>query len=216
MTVEDPTDEQDPEVAETAFVAAERLAFFSDAVVAIAITLLAIDLPLPDGDSSAQLWQGLVDDSFSYLVFAISFVVIAIQWRAHHRLFRWVRAVGRPVIELNLLWLFLVVANPFLTRLITEGEMNFLRFSLYALAQGVQTLVLVAMTLVLRRKGWFSPKTPTALSRRGWIVPLVRSVAFLGSVPFYLLIGKWTFVIWGVLPLVVGPVLRRTGAITSD
>lgn len=54
--------------------AAERLAFFSDAVVAIAITLLAIDLPVPTGDSTPEFLAALRADPLDYLAFLISFV----------------------------------------------------------------------------------------------------------------------------------------------
>src|SRR4249919_2859902 len=78
---------------EMEFAAAERLAFFSDAVVAIALTLLALGLPVPGGvenpDSvsvSAMIRDARqhVDD---YIAFLISFLVISAHWRLHHRVF---------------------------------------------------------------------------------------------------------------------------------
>src|SRR4051812_19069944 len=131
--------------AAIAAAAAERMTFFSDAVVAIAITLLAIELPVPDGATSTELWHSLTEHSFEYLAFLISFVVIATHWRGHHRLFRWVRTLDSPVIQLNFGWLLLIVINPFLTRVLTEGEMNFLRFALYAVAQALQACLFAVM-----------------------------------------------------------------------
>ena len=71
--------------------AAERLTFFSDAVVAIAITLLAIDLPVPEGGSLSLFWTSVRHDDGHYLAFLLSFVAIAAAWFDHHDLFRYVR-----------------------------------------------------------------------------------------------------------------------------
>src|SRR6476661_6883912 len=81
--------------------AAERLTFFTDAVAAIALTLLAIELPVPEGFSPAELWQSVGENSYEYLAFAISFVVIAAHWSTHHDLFRWVVRVDDAVLRLG-------------------------------------------------------------------------------------------------------------------
>jgi len=73
--------------------AADRLTLFSDAVVAIAITLLAIDLPLPEGDTVSGFWLSARHDSGHYAAFLISFFAIAAAWRDHHDIFRYVRRV---------------------------------------------------------------------------------------------------------------------------
>jgi len=54
--------------------AAERLTFFSDAVIAIAITLLAIELPLPEGHSVHAFWHSVKNDAGHYAAFLISFI----------------------------------------------------------------------------------------------------------------------------------------------
>jgi uncharacterized membrane protein len=72
--------------AETDRAAADRLAFFSDAVVAIAITVLALGLPIPTGATNAELLQSAGQHIDDYIAFAVSFVVISAHWRGHHRL----------------------------------------------------------------------------------------------------------------------------------
>jgi hypothetical protein len=57
--------------------AMERLTFFSDAVVAIAITLLALDLPVPEGDTFSVFWSSVHRNAGHYAAFLISFFVIA-------------------------------------------------------------------------------------------------------------------------------------------
>ena len=85
--------------------AAERLTFFSDAVIAIAITLLAIELPLPEGGSVSAFWGSVRDESGHYAAFLISFLAIAAAWNSHHDIFRYVRRVDTRVRTLNMTWL---------------------------------------------------------------------------------------------------------------
>jgi uncharacterized membrane protein len=207
-------DQQDGGLTEAARAAAERMTFFSDAVVAIAITLLAIDLPVPEGNSSAELLAALSANSYEYLAFVISFLVIANHWTIHHRVFGWVRRVDGAVIRLNLFWLFLVVVNPFLTRVLTEGDSNVLRFGMYAVAQALMMLALAAMIAILARRRWFAADAPADLNGHGYLRSLLGVVTFVVSVPAYLLIGQWAFAIWAAGPIIGGFVLRSSGVLT--
>src|SRR5258707_12593236 len=65
----------------------ERLTFLSDGVFAIALTLLVVSLspPDPNGDLAAELW----DMRPRFVSFAVSFLVIAVFWVGHQRLFRY-------------------------------------------------------------------------------------------------------------------------------
>ncbi|GIK73883.1 MAG: DUF1211 domain-containing membrane protein [Chloroflexota bacterium] len=100
----------------------DRLVFFSDAVFAIAITLLALEIRLPAGDFSddAALWQALLSMTDAYLAFAISFWVIASFWLGHHRMFLQIRRYDERLLFLNFLLLMLIAVVPFPTTLISE------------------------------------------------------------------------------------------------
>jgi TMEM175 potassium channel family protein len=206
-------DERDGGLTEAARAAAERLTFFSDAVVAIAITLLAIDLPVPEGNSVEELLASLEANSYEYLAFVISFLVIANHWTIHHRVFGWVRRVDGPVIRLNLFWLLLVVVNPFLTRVLTEGDSNILRFGMYATAQALMMLALAGMIATVARRHWFAADAPESLTRHGYLRSLLGAAVFVVSVPAYLLIGQWAFAIWALGPILGGWLLRSTGVV---
>ena len=203
--------------AETALKATERLAFFSDAVVAIAITLLAIDLPLPTGSTTGEFLASMSEDSFDYLAFLISFLVIGSHWRVHHSVFRHVRRADGAVVLLNQLWLLLVVLTPFFTRVLADGEsVTFVRFALYAIAQALQLITMAAIVAVIARRGWFAPTAPTSLARRGWVGSLIVAVSFLVSVPVFLLVGSWAFALWAVLPAVLERALSRAGVVAPQ
>ena len=96
----------------------ERLVFFTDAVFAIAITLLVIDLKIPNfesitsEDDYANRFIGIVPNLFS---FTLSFFVIGMYWESHHMLFSFVVKWDRPLLWLNIFFLFSIILMPFTT-----------------------------------------------------------------------------------------------------
>lgn len=101
----------------------ERLIFFSDAVFAIAITLLALEIRLPAGvepRSEADMLALLLGMWQRYLAYIISFLVIGVMWIAHHRKFRLIRRYDRGLLMLNLLLLMIIAFIPFPSSLISE------------------------------------------------------------------------------------------------
>ncbi|HEX3309467.1 MAG TPA: TMEM175 family protein [Streptosporangiaceae bacterium] len=107
--------------------AADRLNLFSDAVVAIAITLLAIELPVPEGGTVPLFWESVRHNGSHYAAFLISFFVIAAAWRDHHDIFRYLTRVDSRLRMLNFGWLLMIVLNPFATRLLTAPGHDTLR-----------------------------------------------------------------------------------------
>ena len=104
-----------------------RLLALSDGVFAIAMTLLALDLRLPDlgaDPSDAQLRHALGDDWRGYLAFVISFYVVANYWGVHRRAMRAVTTVDARLISHTLPVLLLVAALPFpASVLATHGDL---------------------------------------------------------------------------------------------
>jgi uncharacterized membrane protein len=102
----------------------ERLVFFTDAVFAIAITLLVLDIRLPgsiEGASNWELWNSLVAIWPRYLAYIISFLVISGFWIGHHHRFGWIHGYNRRLILLNLLLMMAVAFIPFPTEVIAEN-----------------------------------------------------------------------------------------------
>jgi len=100
----------------------ERLISFTDAVVAVAITLLI--LPIIDIRGTADetsVWAIMADHSSELITFGFTFVVVAIMWRTHNRVFNRMRAFDETVFWLNLLWLAAVVFLPWASALFGEG-----------------------------------------------------------------------------------------------
>jgi uncharacterized membrane protein len=100
-----------------------RTEAFSDGVFAIAITLLVLDLRVPESDL-ADLWGGILREWPAYLGYVTSFLTIGGIWLAHHAMFRRMRFANVSVMRLNLLLLMTVAFLPFPTRLLTEALSN--------------------------------------------------------------------------------------------
>lgn len=103
----------------------ERLIFFSDAVFAIAITLLTLDIRLPVTEGSLtneELFQSIVAIMPKYLAYIISFLVIGMFWIGHHRKFRLIQKYDGRLIMINLFLLMTIAFIPFPTSLISMYE----------------------------------------------------------------------------------------------
>ena len=126
----------------------ERIVFFSDAVIAIAITLLAIEIRLPDlghEASGAALLEALRALWPRYLSFVISFLVIGSYWWVHHRAFRAVRRYDEALIWLNLAFLLCVVFLPFASSVLGEHGNDPVAATFYALCVAATGLVETAL-----------------------------------------------------------------------
>jgi uncharacterized membrane protein len=134
-----------------------RLDFFSDAVFAVAITLLVLNLPLTG--ASGSLLRALADRWASFAGFGISFAIVGCVWVSHYRLLRMVRRVDGPLLFLNLALLLSVVLVPFgtstLATFVTRPDMQ----SHVAAALFAAILVFMSLTfatlngVVVRRAG---------------------------------------------------------------
>jgi len=100
-----------------------RLEAFSDGVIAIAITLLVIEIHVPTHDEihdNGDLWGALWDLWPSYLGYLISFIVIGIMWANHHNIFKHMVRVDHYLVLINTLFLLFVGFIPFTTGLLAE------------------------------------------------------------------------------------------------
>jgi uncharacterized membrane protein len=183
--------------------ATDRLTLFSDAVVAIAITLLAIDLPVPTGDTTGALLSSVRENGGHYAAFLISFVVIAAAWSGHHDIFGYTRRIDARLRQLNMIWLLMMVLTPFATRLLTtQGNettaAHALRFGFYALVQAVESGILVTMLHYMTTRGLsrdLPERTVTKMSGQSYA--LVAGFAL--SVPV-LFATEWGWLLWFVVP----------------
>src|SRR5678815_3210633 len=118
----------------------ERFILFSDGVFAICITLLVIEIKVPnpeqlDSLSDPGLWQYLSHHALNFLGFLISFGIIGHYWTVHHRIFGYGKGYTSGLIWLNLGFLFSVVLLPFSSGLLAEYGSDthmYLPYGIYA------------------------------------------------------------------------------------
>jgi uncharacterized membrane protein len=100
----------------------ERVSLFSDAVIAIAITLLIIELHLPEPESgtTSEFWNNMLHILPQFIGFLVSFLLIGLYWTIHHKIFEFVKAFDIKLLWLNIFFLLAIVIMPFSTKIAFE------------------------------------------------------------------------------------------------
>jgi uncharacterized membrane protein len=197
--------DQDPGFdAELESRATDRLTLFSDAVVAIAITLLAIDLPVPDGRTTAVFLSSVRGNAWDYLAFLITFVSIAGSWSTHHDVFRNTRRVDARLRQLDMAWLLMIVLLPFAARLLgnSDGEnltVHAFHWGFYALVQTLESGILLAMLRYMTASGLSAglpERVVNSVTRQSYVL----MAGFGSSIPvLFATSNGW--LLWIVVPL---------------
>jgi uncharacterized membrane protein len=194
--------------------AVDRLIFFSDAVVAIAITLLAIDLPVPAGHNLSMFWSSVHHNQDGYLAFLVSFGAIAAAWGDHHDAFRFTRRMDRRLRSLNVGWLLMIVVTPFATKLLTVGShedagVHAVRFGFYALVQSLTSVIMIVILRHMASRQLAPGVASSTLSGMAWR-SYSLALGFGISIPVFFA-TSYAWVLWIVIPLSMRLVHRLRG-----
>jgi uncharacterized membrane protein len=193
----------------------ERVVVFTDAVVAIALTLLVLDLRLPDGDylTDASLQEALRGLSRNYIAFGVSFVVISVWWWTNHRMLRKVYRYDGGLLALDLVWLATIVFLPFPTSVLSNTSGLPTATAFYACANAAVGLANLAMLVYLRRRDLVEPPMTPATFRVRLSVAVIFPAVFLLSVPIAYLVGpseaQYSWFLAAIVPWVVIRVERH-------
>lgn len=162
----------------------ERVVFFSDAVFAIVITLLVLEIKVPhlEGHAERDVWGALLHLLPKFLGFVMSFFVVGVMWIEHHRIFRLIDSFDMGLLFRNLFFLLSVSFVPFPTALFSEYPWSRTAFVLYAATFGVVALMkLWVWRYAASRPALLAPEADAAtvrrISRRSWAVPAACAVA---------------------------------------
>ena len=117
-----------------------RLLTLADGIFAIAMTLLVLDLRLPDG-SNADLATQLAGLRSAFLTFVISFVVLGVFWFAHHQTFHFLVRVNRTLVWLSIGFFLGVALIPFVASVLGAHPDDPIAFTLYGGAIGLLTVL---------------------------------------------------------------------------
>jgi uncharacterized membrane protein len=181
----------------------ERLLFFSDAVFAIAITLLVIEIKVPpfsQGSGDRELGLALLALAPQVIGFLISFFLIGQTWIEHHRIGRLLVGFDLGLLWWNLFLLFFVAFMPFATAVLSEHIGSGLAVTVYALSFAGLGLAKAGLWRHAVRRGQVTTGTSEVshVTRRVWATPITAiavAAAALFGVPF-------AFVGFMVIPLV--------------
>ena len=186
-----------------------RMEAFSDGVLAVAITLLVLDLAISYKTGHSDLLGALVDEWPAYLGFLVSFATIGTIWLGHSAITDYLDRVDATFLRLNLLLLFFVCLLPFATGLLAEfinaeGAERVAATS-YGLLLLLCSLLLSLLWRYARREGLLVPDLEddevTLLTMRvtpgigayvvliiiGWFFPRVAVIGYLAIAVFLLL-----------------------------
>lgn len=174
----------------------DRMVLFTDAVVAIAITLLI--LPLVEGVSEHKEHASeLITENWPQLwSFVLSFAVISRLWLTHHRMFEHVTAYSRTLMSVNTLWLLTVVFLPFPTGMIgTYGTEHFTATFYVASVLASSVCQTVLMVIIFRTPDLQSDENPllstnvaNAVSATGLLVVALLLTALIPAVNYFSLL----------------------------
>jgi uncharacterized membrane protein len=172
------------------FFGPERALAFSDGVFAVAITLLVLDLRLPEVErSDAALLAALLAMGPNLLIFAFTFIIVGMSWLGHHRKFSYIRQVDAALLWLNLFYLLALCLVPFGSSVL-NAHASSLGFAVYA---GVMTLSLLLAAVLsaysLRPPFLVEAGLPPGVREDLILPPLLSGIIFLLATG--LAIGGW-------------------------
>jgi uncharacterized membrane protein len=197
----------------------DRVAFFSDALYAIAMTLLIVGIEVPDlpddvGDDPAALWAAIGEQLPGLFAFFLAFYLLSRFWVAHHAFVSSLAAYNRALISMNMFYLAFVASLPFTSGLIGRYFSNPVSVALFATTLFVISSMETVMFWYAHRAGLLRiPLTP-AVFRAGLANSTLPSVLFLISIPLAFVSSLLATLLW-LLAIPIGLVIDRLTGVRS-
>jgi uncharacterized membrane protein len=172
-----------------------RLETFTDSVVAIAMTIMVLNLGVPTAENWAALW----DLRYQFLVYGLSFFTLAIYWKNHHHMFSHAQVISDKVLWLNIIFVFFLTLFTFTTAWVDSNITALAPEVVY----GTVTLLTNVVFALLARELARVNGMKVLSGRRSQITILVNIVALLlGLVyPPSILLGCMAILVMWTLPL---------------
>jgi uncharacterized membrane protein len=187
-----------------------RIVAFSDGVFAIAITLLVLNLHIPEHLAPGEsVGDALWDQNGDLLAYALSFAVIGRLWLVHHRFFAEVTHLDSRLITLNLVYLGFVVLIPFTSEVLGDHGDSTAGVIVYAANLSLTSFVGAAMYLYAARHDLTREGFQTYVEHPIRLRNLAGGVIFAVSIPVAIFNPLAAILMWGAMFLVRG---RRRSA----
>jgi len=193
----------------------ERMILFSDAVFAIAITLLVIEMKIPEIPREL-LNEAALAESISHLIpkfvgFIVSFMIIGLYWTVHHRLFGFVTNYNQRLLWLNLFFLMAVALMPFSTGFYSEYIFKLLKSPVIIYVSNICFLGIMNFAL------WKYVSNPKRKLTEGLSRPVARyygyraiaiPIIFFAMAMAYFFIPRYAVVIPMFIPLIMKMIFK--------
>ena len=133
----------------------DRLCALADGVYAVVITLLVLDLKIPEipGATDPQLRADLFQQTPNFVAYTIAFSLIGFFWMNHHRIFESLAVCGKWALHLNIIHLFFISLAPYSTSLIGHYEGDRIATIFFSVNLGLASLSLSLLALYVLPKG---------------------------------------------------------------
>lgn len=186
-------------ISETVFakqVSKGRLEFLFDGVFAIAMTILVLELKIPelaDRKSSHELGVALLHNWRLFLSYIISFVILSGFWIGHNSLYAKLTRITKAVVAIHIWMLAWAAFVPFCAHMIGRYPGNQLALLIYLAMAFAYTLGLLALIIIAEKQNLFDPAIPASDVRKlrlGFIRPLIGMLFFAFYIIFILPVLK--------------------------
>ena len=174
-----------------------RLEAFSDGVLAIIITIMVLELNVPEGHTLQDLWD---ETGVSFLTYVLSFVYIGIYWNNHHHMFQLCEKITGAVLWANLHLLFWLSLYPFTTAWMDESDLARTPTLVYGLNLFAAAIAYkILQELIIRGPGGAGLREAMGTDVKGIVSPalyvagilLVFVSPLLGLLPFVAVAVIW-------------------------
>jgi uncharacterized membrane protein len=193
-----------------------RIVAFSDGVMAVAITLLVLNLEVPSLHHGESLGDALVDLIPSLGSYVLAFALVGRFWIVHHSLFEKLIGFDRPLMGLNLLFLALIVLVPFSAELYDRYTDQGLAAAVLGATLGLAALDHWLMTSHVLRAGLIHDDHRVETETFGGLVGLGFPIAFLLSVPAAFVTVHLAELLWISTIVLRYPLRRLRGRANSE
>jgi uncharacterized membrane protein len=178
-----------------------RVMYFTDAVFAIAMTLLVVEIGVPEtiegaSDDPAALLGAFADKGPLIFAFFLGCYVIGFYWAAHHRFMSWLDAVDRGFVLLTVVYLAFVALLPFPTGVLGEFGENPISVVAFAVNMGAVSTMETVLFGYARRRRLFREELPTDVYRWALGSSLLPVVTFALSIPVAFAVPGLAIAIW--------------------
>ena len=160
----------------------DRLVFLTDGVIAIIITILVLDIRVPELGSGQSLSSSLAEVRPTFISFVLSFLLIGMFWTLHRQTFSQVRYIDHNAMWLNLLFLLVLALVPFAASALGEYSQEPTALHLYGAVMIAASLLRIALNSYLQRHPGLMWQSESKESRRlvtttSWVPIVVYLIA---------------------------------------